>query len=131
MDNRYSCILYRHDNCLKNKFYGEVGKILRLLNKLSVKVLKKRSKPLKYGSLVRVFNIAQDGGKWDEEIRSLAYELREILFRLILSLGKKDIENIGKIMDKILEFNVKTKHHAILKKKNSESKSNHPEYNGS
>ena len=80
---------------------------------------------MKYESLIRIFNIAQDGGKWGQEIQELARGLREVLFRLILTIGKRDIENINDIIEKIQEFNLKTKHHAIWKKGNSK-KANMP-----
>ena len=76
---------------MKNKFYGEIRKILRVLNKLSVQILKKRSKPLKYDSLIRVFNIAEDGGIWEQEIQQLAQELRQTLCQLILASDKDNI----------------------------------------
>ena len=76
--------------------------MLRVLNKLSVQVLKKRSKPLKYESLVRVFSIAHDGGIWEEKIQQLAREVREALCQLILALGKEGISNIDGVMEKIL-----------------------------
>ena len=93
-----------------------------MLNRLSIQVLKKRSKPLKYDSLIRIFNIAEDGAIWEEEIQRLAQELREALFQLILTLEKQKMDNIGALMEKIQLFNKKTKHHAILKKKVSASK---------
>ena len=51
---------------LKNKFHGEVRKILRTLNRLTMRVLKKRIKPLKEKSLLRVFYIVEDGAGWGE-----------------------------------------------------------------
>ena len=71
--------LPRSQNSLKNKFYGEVRKILGLLNKVNAQVLKKRTKPIKYESLIRIFTIAEDGRLWEQEIQRLAQELRETL----------------------------------------------------
>ena len=65
-----------------------------------------------------MFSIAQHGGNWNEEIQSLAFELREMFFQLILTFEKDEIKDIEEIMEKILEFNVKTRHHAIWKQGN-------------
>ena len=119
--------IQRSPASLKNKFYWEIRKTHQLLNRLGARVWKKGSKPLKYQALVKILNIAQGGEYWAEEIQQLAQELRGTLFQLILSFGKEDIENISEFMEKILEFNIKTRHYAIAKKRNPKSKTLHLE----
>ena len=103
---------------LKNKFHGEVRKILRTLNRLTMRVLKKRIKPLKEKSLLRVFYIVEDGTGWGEEVQQLAWQLRETLFRLMLTSKNNGFPNLDEIIKQIEEFNLKTKHYAIFRKKN-------------
>ena len=102
---------------LKNKFHGEVRKILRTLNRLTMRVLKKRIKPLKEKSLLRAFYIVEDGTGWGEEVQQLAWQLRETLFRLMLTSKNNDLPNLDEIIKQIEEFNLKTKHYAIFRKK--------------
>ena len=86
---------------------------------------------MKYETPIRVFKIAHDGGDWEEDIQQLARGLRETLCRLILSFGKYDIANIEEAIERIREFSIRTKHHAILKRLNPKPKSNCVEGNAS
>ena len=101
----------------KNKFHGEVRKILRTLSRLMMRVLKKRIKPLKEKSLLRAFYIVEDGTGWGEEVQQLAWERRETLFRLMLTSKNNGFPNLDEIIKQIEEFNLKTKHYAIFRKK--------------
>ena len=74
----------KNHNNLKNKFHGGLRKVVRYLNKMKRLLVKKNSKPLKYSSILRIFQIAQDGQEWKTEVIDLALGLREILFELIL-----------------------------------------------
>ena len=51
----------KNHNKLKNKFHGGLRKVVRYLNKMKRLLVKKNSKPLKYSSILRIFQIAQDG----------------------------------------------------------------------
>lgn len=51
---RYVIEEFRSENFIKNKFYGSIRKVLRLINKVAKEEIKKRSKPIKYDSLLRI-----------------------------------------------------------------------------
>ena len=51
---RYIIKVFRSENFIKNKFYGSIRKVLRLINKVAKEEIKKRSKPIKYDSLLRI-----------------------------------------------------------------------------
>ena len=54
---------------MKNKFYGSIRKVLRLINKIAKEKIKKRSKPIKYESLLRIIEIAEEGWEGFNDVR--------------------------------------------------------------
>ena len=54
----------RSHNKLKNRFHGELRKVVRYLNKMKKLFVNKNSKPLKYSSILRVFHIIDDEEDW-------------------------------------------------------------------
>lgn len=54
---------FRSENSVKNRFYGSIRKMVRLLNRIPKEKGNKKSKPIKYESILRVIELADEGFK--------------------------------------------------------------------
>lgn len=99
-------------------------KIVRFINRIVKEKLEKKSKPIKYESILRVIEIAEE--EWEDypEIKGESegnfddnVELREMIFSLILFPDENRVENITELIKKIHQFNLKTRCFGIKKRK--------------
>ena len=83
----------------------------------------RKSKPIKYESILRVIEIAEDSWDSHPEIKEESegklfdnLELREKIFSMIL-FSEEDIQKIGDLIKRIHQFNLKTRCFGIKKRK--------------
>lgn len=109
--------MYRSENAVKNRFYGSIRKLVRLLNRLPKENGNKKSKPIKYESIVRVIELAEEGFKDHDELTAegeskffLNLELKKNIFSLVLRLEREiESDECSELVNSIHKFNLKTR----------------------
>ena len=56
MPEKYLFFLFWSENCLKNRFYGGLRRIIRKINRVEKLYKMRKSKPLRYETLLRVLD---------------------------------------------------------------------------
>lgn len=112
----------RSENCVKNKFYGTLRKVVRSMNRIMSSQSGKKKKKIRYESVIRVIEAAESFLTLTSSLKEESIVLRQQIFSLARgnsnSLTNQQIFDLG---IHINNFNLKTRSFRSRKQKNPQS----------
>ena len=120
---------FRSENCLKNRFYGGLRRIIRKINRVEKVYKMRKSKPLRYETLLRVldYSVSKEDGAFCSsfdicELEAFLIKLKAHLLQCTWDLLNSEVSD-EKIVDLIMnvhEFNARIRGLAFKPTKNFE-----------